>query len=298
MNLWSYIQGVRKGKDINYLEREAMKDSFLADALAGYDKIKADHESRIEDLQKKIKKKTDKKEFHLRNWSIAASIFILAIAGGYFFFSQNQSKNDFIAMEEIANTELESQIVNSETALPIDENQETEEAPIIAFTPPVVEDNIQSEMQSVESLAFRDEIITSDLADIQEDAALVSEAIISPIALNELAEAKVEIAGVQGAIEAEVASVKKESVVPKSAIGDREYQAYLKRELIRPTDDECKDAKGSVSVSFNVDGNGRPYNLSIAKSLCPSADREAIRLVKDGPGWIKGNEKVWVHVRF
>jgi len=40
MNLLTYIQGKRKGKEAHRIEKEAMRDPFLADALEGYDEVK------------------------------------------------------------------------------------------------------------------------------------------------------------------------------------------------------------------------------------------------------------------
>ena len=36
MRLSDYIQGLRKGKEAHRLEKESMKDPFLADAIDGY----------------------------------------------------------------------------------------------------------------------------------------------------------------------------------------------------------------------------------------------------------------------
>ena len=39
-------------------------------------------------------------------------------------------------------------------------------------------------------------------------------------------------------------------------------------------------------------------NIKIKNSLCVSADKEAIRLVKDGPDWLAGNKEVTLNVKF
>ena len=50
MKLLKYIQGKRNGKEANRLEKEAMKDPFLADAMDGYQQTTGEHIRRIQEL--------------------------------------------------------------------------------------------------------------------------------------------------------------------------------------------------------------------------------------------------------
>jgi TonB family protein len=43
--------------------------------------------------------------------------------------------------------------------------------------------------------------------------------------------------------------------------------------------------KATVEISFEVDKNGDPVNIKIEKSLCDKCNKEAIRLIKEGPKW-------------
>ncbi len=53
-----------------------------------------------------------------------------------------------------------------------------------------------------------------------------------------------------------------------------------------PDDIKNKQTGSSeVQVSFEVDKNGEPTNIKVEKSLCAKCDKEAIRLVKEGPKW-------------
>ena len=40
-----------------------------------------------------------------------------------------------------------------------------------------------------------------------------------------------------------------------------------------------------MEVSFEVDAKGEPVNIRVEKSLCDKCDKEAIRLIKEGPKW-------------
>ncbi len=80
---------------------------------------------------------------------------------------------------------------------------------------------------------------------------------------------------------------------PEPADGWEKYDAYLANNLDAP--DEIKTTErnmaGSVQVSFEVDKNGEPVNITVEKSLCPKCDKEAIRLIKEGPKWKRSANK-------
>ena len=87
-------------------------------------------------------------------------------------------------------------------------------------------------------------------------------------------------------------------ITPQPVIGKRSYQKYLKEHLVRPTDEKCAQVKGKVVLTFLINKEGRPFYIKVKESLCESADKEAIRLIQEGPDWIYGNKLVEVTVKF
>lgn len=87
-------------------------------------------------------------------------------------------------------------------------------------------------------------------------------------------------------------------ITPQPVIGKRKYQKYLKENLVRPTDEKCAQVKGKVVLTFLVNKEGRPFYIKVKKSLCESSDKEAIRLIQEGPDWIYGNKSVEITVKF
>ena len=63
------------------------------------------------------------------------------------------------------------------------------------------------------------------------------------------------------------------------------YGAYVANNLIVPDEIRSKQNPGDVEISFEVDKNGEPINIKVEKSLCSKCDKEAIRLIKQGPKW-------------
>lgn len=87
-------------------------------------------------------------------------------------------------------------------------------------------------------------------------------------------------------------------IIPEPVIGMKKYQKYLKKKLIRPTDETCNQVKGKVVLTFLVDQRGRPFGIMMKKGLCESADKEAIRLIQEGPDWTLGKKPVEITVEF
>ena len=87
-------------------------------------------------------------------------------------------------------------------------------------------------------------------------------------------------------------------ITPQPVIGKRKYQKYLKENLVRPMDEKCAQVKGKVVLTFLVNKEGRPFYIKVKESLCESSNKEAIRLIQEGPDWIYGNKSVEITVKF
>jgi hypothetical protein len=69
------------------------------------------------------------------------------------------------------------------------------------------------------------------------------------------------------------------------------FDDYVINNLKVPDEFKTKPLSGDVQLSFDVDANGQPVNITVVKSLCQTCDAEAIRLLKEGPKWKKKNNK-------
>ena len=98
--------------------------------------------------------------------------------------------------------------------------------------------------------------------------------------------------------DAKVKEQTEKEITLQPVIGKRSYQKYLKEHLVRPTDEKCAQVKGKVVLTFLVNKEGRPFYIKVKESLCESADKEAIRLIQEGPDWIYGNKLAEVTVKF
>lgn len=95
MDIKDYIQGKRHGKEANQLERKAMNDPFLQDAIDGYYAVPGNHLSVINELENKLTPKSVNKTFKLRKWivAVAASICLLLGVGSLFVNYESTEKD-------------------------------------------------------------------------------------------------------------------------------------------------------------------------------------------------------------
>ncbi len=79
---------------------------------------------------------------------------------------------------------------------------------------------------------------------------------------------------------------------PEPADGWSKYDTYIANNLNVPENIERqKSTGGEVELSFEVNTIGEPVNIIVEKSLCDICDKEAIRLLREGPKWKKKTKK-------
>lgn len=274
MSFLDYIKGQRKGKDANRIERASMTDPFLLDAIDGFDSVKDDHAQNIDVLTKRFQKKRKSIRYSMLGYMTriaAIAVVVLFVLGGYLFFDGN--KTSLYAQQQVNINPIEifvPEIFYEENELVIEERNE-----------------VLSERYKPNIENFRVNEILNMTISKEEFEALNKEL------MRDDYKTTLEIYFPN---DDEV--VHSETGKPEPKIGWDSYKAYLKYEMVRPTDFSCGDVHGKVGVDFYVNDKGEPYNIEVSYSLCGTLDNEAVRLVKEGPSWTIGSEKVRVVVEF
>ncbi len=94
-----YLNGELDTRAMHQLERRAQDDPFLMDALEGYQQVKNDQQTPLDELGSRLQQRVTKKERRIIPWktlSIAASILVLFIAGGLWLNMQHKPEHDKI----------------------------------------------------------------------------------------------------------------------------------------------------------------------------------------------------------
>ncbi len=68
-------------------------------------------------------------------------------------------------------------------------------------------------------------------------------------------------------------------------LGYAQLYEYLNQELNYPTEALADSIQGILTVSFIINIEGKPENISIQNSLGPAFDREALLLINNMPAW-------------
>jgi DNA-binding response OmpR family regulator len=169
MSIKDYIQGNRKGKDANRLERDAMNDPFLQDALEGFDAVSGNHVPVIERLENKFAQPAIEPQ-HSRNrfvyWFAAASVVLLTGISIYFLLEKPENTTTAITMLKSDENEKEKIITIDSSASQIIQKEELQhEVLALART-----DKKVKQIQTKPSINFEenkilkvaDDVITAD----------------------------------------------------------------------------------------------------------------------------------------
>lgn len=251
MKLWLYIKGNRKGRDAHQIEKEALKDPFLADALEGYDEMKGNHEKEVAKLQKEIIRlqkqittQSVKKVNYRKTWIIAACITLILVIGSW------------VLLETVVNTTTDT-----------------------AQLPNIQVETISKKQKNTTLLKKTQEV---EIKSTTQNNSITDSISIANTDNNDRYSVDTILSSKK--------SLKEESKIPVPLIGEKAYNDYIVRNMIRPTDEECSKAKGPVVLVFKINSNGRPSKIRAIQGICSSSNREAIRLIATGPSWEKGSE--------
>ena len=377
MRLSDYIQGLRKGKEAHRLEKESMKDPFLADAIDGYNQVEGNHEQRIEQLRIQISaRSTKKRNTYAIIWSVAACLVIGFGISSYFLFLKEipepvipiipqkeialvptKTKTDSTPISPVSMKQADKKDIIAKsrttiskppsapiTTMPMEE--ETSDQMVAATDEEVIMTTGASDPESVKKMRIAKMAVipTNDIikgkvtdqkgepligasvmykgtnigtvTDVNGEFSLLKKAenkqltaqyigydpVEIPvdtsrtmlIAMNEDQKGLSEVVVVGHGVNKKA----NKDNTPQPVDGKRKYLKYLKKNLVRPTDETCAQVKGKVVLTFLVNRDGRPFHIKVKKSLCESSDKEAIRLVQEGPDWTYGNKQAEVTVKF
>ncbi len=122
MNLKDYIHGKRYGKEANRLEREAMNDPFLQDAIDGYDSVPGNHVEALEKLEKRFAPRPERIDKRVWLWAAAAALVLLI--GIPFLLRQPDRKDVQVASTEPKQEKIAAATLQKDSVL-VTENFDT-----------------------------------------------------------------------------------------------------------------------------------------------------------------------------
>ena len=336
MQLKDYIRGDRRGKEANRLEREAMNDPFLQDALEGFDAVEGDHVSIIENLERTHLERTHFKTLHQRPsrhsrkfflYGSAAATILLLIGFGVYFSLVNIVPDSALVMlqsNEYEEIKIVSESTESEPAPASKPESETVITTLEAVKatrqtlPSQPETVSQSQVLSVhpennnksQTLPVQIETTMQPPANIVQvetppiennDEDIMKQA--TGLADHEIAVSPSIAASKQKNDTSPASPVLRRSRTTRNSESDTEQIIFGEKEFQAycrkmADKDMCNGKSISVKVSFYINANGKPTNIKFKRYSCEKAKEEIENLLSSSPVWTITNRKVTMTIRW
>ncbi len=307
-----YLSGELSAAEMHAIEKAALDDPFLADAIEGMRSLQnRSFEKDIDELRKRLQKRTAARRrrlivFSNSGWWRVAAVVLLSVGLAVLVFPY------------LFRTGSKPVALHSEKAADSSRSLSDEQAPSIVLKPDSAKSiatesvSIASAKATARSSRKRNEVAKQkDSISAHTDAAVNDKpvakaeephqpAAVQPSpgiaadtetkrgdSINGFAQGKtsalqevvVTAMGVRNKKSLSQANIQR--AAPE--IGWDAYKKYLQENKKMLPDSQA--IKGKVIVSFTVKKNGKLSNFHIIQSLDSAYDTEAIRLIKDGPAW-------------
>jgi hypothetical protein len=362
-----YHSGQMSPDEMHALEKAALEDPFLADALEGYMYSK-DAEKELGQIRIQLdEKRKQQKVFSISSlspgawWKIAA-MFIVFAGAGYFFYTLNSkqeialevksdapkkanpatippAKNDTTATEDNLafektlpgkNENSAKRILLAKKSIEVQSNRKILPGEIRnEKEKKALEEQLRQNKEKAIAMKNRDKALSNIIAKDSveksffrpsDTTALVA---ASPgvhtrdsdnaVAMNQNNPALNEVVvtgyatkkkkSITGAnvekLEGKASGVTITTSAPYPKEGKGKFDQYITDNAVPVFDSTGKRITSNVLLSFTLDKKHKPANIKVLESSCEACEKEAIRLLKNGPDWIgKRGDSGTVRIQF
>ena len=317
MNIIDYIRGKRIGKAANRLEREAMNDPFLQDALDGYDLVDGDHIKNIEKLQDRIKESTLTKKrkpflFTKKGLAIAASFTILIVGIGFLIRAMIDRPEVYTASQKTDKVVIPPD--NRPDVVPL-----IKDTVLLADNTPLKKKLAKRKptqvMQSVDSTDDQHENFAqqtlSDEVPFTEGQEIYKDTMMLAMDKQKDKSRKIEeaLSNLEGvsSMDGEITSVRGnrsdgQTVIDgvrirnRSAVMDKnELEKYFIANFNKSL---CPGIEGKIIVKVFINYTGIPEIIEIKGTSCESFESELIRILKEKGIWSRRGQKIKLNFKF
>ena len=284
MNFLSYIQGKRYGEEAHRLEKEALGDPFMQDAIDGYDRVNDRPSYHLKRLEKRLTKRTKRTFYLLRFLGIVAAILIIICLSILFFLNSRVNVLRDTAFLEIHTDGVISNYKTDSVQYAKDSVIQTNQSAYNRIVQPEKTEKLKANgevAQDVQNNMPEEEPGQYTLSNEETQALLLdgnkSEEISKPA--DNPAQSQTQIERIQ------TQAQQIQTQTPKPEKGSKAYDDYIAQNRRQLSDANLDNQHGKVILMFHVNKQGRPIEVAILRSLCPAADKEAVRLLQNGPDW-------------
>jgi hypothetical protein len=328
-DLRRYHSGELSPAERHALERAALEDPLLADALEGY-AYTSTSEADLAAIREKLSKKKKQRGFP---WLMRAAVMVLAVAGLLFLVINNDKPQTETAIQTDIPTQPSSspRLVEDSSVRSISEGsyattdaapeqekstvspagvskrREADEtsgtvaqAPVIVTSPQQTMANTTYDSQMVagaDAMETRagSRSLRSSRADTVRDLNIVLQE-------DQKATSEVVVTNLGGKPRAYAPPDPRFDVLEPTQ-GWGSYNEYLAANIQTPDQTKARfmqkrGASREVELQFDTNSLGEPQNIKVTSSLGSSYDKEAVRLLEKGPKWPGGLRERKIRIRF
>ena len=289
-----YLEGKLSAAEMHALEKAAMDDPFLADAIEGMEMMKEsntlkqfdDHSTELQDrLTARITQKQQSKVLGFGStWYKIAAVLTLVATGLVVVLVMNETSRVAPVtvakkQEKIAPKQTQAMVVDSPP-----EDSQTKDSPTKKVRKPVVAvDKPKPQELPLEEVQQRKVEAQTEQKDLTFEAPAAKQDTVANASAPEKA-LQGRVAGVTVSNGTAKTLSKKQTlrnVEPEG--GWPAFELYLDSNKIVAAPDSA--IHGPVTVAFTIDARGRPTSINVATSLSPAHDEKAVKLISEGPSW-------------
>lgn len=304
MKLIDYIRSDRRGKEANLLEREAMNDPFLMDAIEGYDTVYGDHYDMLQRLEvwvddhARMRKQARRRKL----WGGVAAAAVVLVGAGTALYLYTRFEPMDVPVAELLKGENDKVYISEyefRREMPADM------AVVAQARTGDTAEAVKEARAAVSPAAerFSDAAGTDmEIVAIQAAGSEMAEEVIRPAAVKEAAARKTDAAGKAVAEEAatEAAALVVADPIPvRDVLATRtvssdehadtvyyeDFAKYFLENRKPKFDASGNRQKGRVTLEFRVNTAGVPSAIHVISSFSREANREAIEMLVEGPRW-------------
>lgn len=279
--LEDYLDGKLDAKSMHQVERQALEDPFVAQALAGL----AEHPSRMSQqvslLQKQLYERTavqkQQKRSSVFTWqrlSIGAAAAVMFITVSVIFLMRERAgKEQLAANPRKVEVDL-GPVAGSAENIPVKPNPGTGSAELPQAELSVAA--VRPQNKTVTSAAEAADAVTTMSAPVAADIQAFSTKDISDsVAVN------------AAGMNSKMASARIATAMPAASAP---VEGWAKLDIYLNDHKSVNTPEGVaqiVELSFQINAAGKPFNFKVLTSAGKALDNEAIKLLADGPLWEK-----------
>jgi TonB family protein len=281
-----YLKGTLSPETRQQVDRYLQENPFEAEAMDGFKSYSVDLKRELTDLNQRLSAEmfSESRKSSRYLWPAAAAVSLLvASVLVIFLLLPDKQESAPIAINQGASEVRDEGQADQEIA-PAPAPQSSEDVTVISSedlesAPIIVEDELEVDLIEPKDVSYLEESVVEET--VLEDI-LLNEAptLEQSSAITSRAKPNKTAAGT-------VAARTGQMVSPRAQAPDN-WNEYLINSLQFPREAQKVGVEGSVKIRFQVDVEGNPIHLELINGLGYGCDREALRVLQEGPPWKPG----------